>query len=175
MTRLLLLIALMLPGFALPAGNWNSQLQGGGTVSVDPATNRATVTRGGITSQLWDGAHRLQDGTILITHHGVAIPNESILQSREIQPPEAEEWEDVRIVGTSPCEKLVHRVCGEQDQCTDAEACDPSRQLLVMETEERNTSKNRSLMSYTSGQCLKAMKDRDFFTTCAKAGVTVTK
>jgi hypothetical protein len=175
MTRVLLIIALMLPVLALSAGDWSSQLKSGGTVTVDPTTNRATITRGGITSQLWDGAHRMQDGSILITHHGVAIPNESILQSREIQPPQTEEWEGVRIVGTSPCERLVRRVCGDKSQCSDAEACNPSQQLLEMETGERNASKNHGLMTYTSGQCLKAMKDREFFTTCAKAGVTVTK
>ena len=168
MTRLPLLLSVMLP-IAVTAADWTAQLKGGGTVSVDPNTNRATVTQGGVTSQIWDGAHRLQDGTILITNRGVAIPNESILESRQIKPPETEEWEGVRIVGTSPCERLVRRVCGDEDQCTDAEACGPSRQLLDMESDERNASKNRGLMTYTSGQCLKALKARGFFANCPKA------
>jgi hypothetical protein len=171
MTRLPLLLSVMLP-IAVTAADWTSQLKGGGTVRVDPHTNRATVTQGGVTSQIWDGAHRLQDGTILITNRGVAIPNESILESRQIKPPETEEWEGVRIVGTSPCERLVRRVCGDEDQCTDAEACGPSRQLLDMESDERNASKNRGLMTYTSGQCLKALKHRGFFANCPKAPVS---
>jgi hypothetical protein len=170
-----LLLLLMLPAGAVLAAGWTSQLQGGGTVTVDPNTNRATVTQGGVTSQLWDGAHRLQDGTILITNRGVAIPNESILESRQIQPPETEEWEGVRIVGTSPCERLVRRVCGDKNQCGEAEACNPSHQLLDMETEERNASKNRGLMSYTSGQCLRALKERGFFASCPKAPVSATQ
>jgi len=175
MTRLTLLLSLLLPWGAALAGGWTSQLQGGGTVTVDPGTNRATVTRDGVTSQLWDGAHRLQDGTILITNRGVAIPNESILESRQIQLPETEEWEGVRIVGTSPCERLVRRVCGDKNQCGDAEACNPANQLLDMETEERNASKNRGLMTYTSGQCLKAMNERGFFANCPKAPVSATQ
>ena len=175
MTRLTLLILLMLPVFTAPAADWSSQLQGGGTVSVDPNTNRATVTRGGVTTQLWDGAHRLQDGSILITNHGVAIPNESILESRQAPPPETEEWEGVRIVGTTPCERLVRRVCGDKNQCGDADACNPSRQLLDMETGERDASKNRGLMTYTSGQCLKAMKQPEFFTSCPEAPVSATQ
>jgi hypothetical protein len=168
MTRLPLLLSVMLP-IAVTSADWTAQLKGGGTVRVDPYTNRATVTQGGVTSQIWDGAHRLQDGTILITNRGVAIPNKSILESRQIKPPETEEWEGVRIVGTSPCERLVRRVCGDEDQCTDAEACGPSRQLLDMESDERNASKNRGLMTYTSGQCLKALKARGFFANCPKA------
>jgi hypothetical protein len=175
MKRLYLLILLMLAVFAASAADWSSQLRGGGTVTVDPYTNRATVTRGGVTTQLWDGAHRLEDGSILITNRGVAIPNESILEYRKMPPLETEEWEDVPIVGTSPCEQLVRRVCGDKDQCNDAEACNPSRQLLDMESEERNASKNRGLMTYTSGQCLKAMKAPDFFASCPKAPVSATQ
>ena len=175
MTRLPLLILLMLPVSAVIAAGWSSQLQDGGTVAVDPNTNRATVTRGGVTTQLWDGAHRLQDGSILITNHGVAIPNESILESRQMEPPETEEWEGIRIVGTSPCERLVRRVCGDTGQCDDAEACNPARQLLDMETGERDASKNRGLMTYTSGQCLKALKERGFFAICPKAPVSATQ
>ena len=175
MTRLPLLILLMLPVLAVSAADWSSQLKGGGTISVDPDTNRATVTRGGVTTQIWDGAHRLEDGSILITNHGVAIPNESILESRQMKPPETEEWEGVRIVGTSPCERLVRRVCGDKGQCDDAEACNPSRQLLDMETGERNASNNRGLMTYTSGQCLKALKERGFFASCPKAPVSATE
>jgi hypothetical protein len=46
------------------------------------------------------------------------------------------------------------------------EACDPARQLLQMEQEERDTSSNPNLMTYTSGQCQNAMKDREYFGIC---------
>jgi hypothetical protein len=152
---------------AVTAAEWSSPLRGGGTVTVNPDTNRATVTKDGVTTQLWQGTHRLQDGSVLIINRGgVAVPNESIVQSRQLPPPETEEWQDIQIVGYSPCEKLVRRVCGKEDQCAGAEACDPSRQLLAMEKQERDASDNRNLMSYTSGQCLKALRDGEFFIAC---------
>jgi hypothetical protein len=154
--------------FLLPAqaAEWSSTLLDGSTVTVDPDTNRATITREGVTTPLWNGVHRTQDGSALIVKHGIATPNESIIESRRLPPPKTEEWEDVNIVGYSPCEQLVRRVCGRNGECLDAEACDPAQQLLAMEDEERNNAANRSLMTFTSGQCLSAMKDREYFTIC---------
>ena len=170
MIRLLLSAIAICVTFAA-AAEWSSRLQGGGTVMVNPDTNQATVTTDGVTTPLWEGTHRLQDGSVLIINRGgVAVPNEPILQSRQLPPATPEDWEDVQVVGYSPCEKLVRRVCGGSDQCAGEQACNPSRQLLSMEQEERNTSSNRNLMTYTSGQCLKALQDNDFFTACKLAG-----
>jgi hypothetical protein len=160
--------AILLAGFLLPvqAADWSSRLPDGSTVTVDPDSNRATVSRDGVTTPLWNGVYRMQDGTSLIVNHGIAVPTESIIESRRLPPPETGEWEGVNIVGYSPCEKLVRQVCGQQDQCASAEACDPARQLLEMEQQERNDSSNRNLMTYTSGQCMNAMKDREYFGIC---------
>ena len=167
MIRLPVAAAAAFAACAVTAAEWSSPLQGGGTVTVDPDSNRATVTKDGVTTQLWKGTHRLQDGSVLIINRGgVAVPNESIMQSRQLPPPETEEWQDIQIVGYSPCEKLVRHVCGKEDQCAGAQACDPSRQLLAMEKEERDASDNRNLMSYTSGQCLRALRDDEFFLAC---------
>jgi hypothetical protein len=150
------------------AAEWSSTLENGGTVTVDPDTDRATVTRDGVTAPLWNGVHRLQDGSSLIVNHGIAVPTEPIIESRRLPPPETEEWEDVNIVGYSPCEQLVRQVCGQQDQCAHVKACDPAHQLLEMETKERNDSSNRNLMTYTSGQCLNARKDVEYFVKCTR-------
>jgi hypothetical protein len=160
--------AVLLAGFVLPAlaTDWSSTLQDGSTVTVDPYTNRATVNRDGVATPLWNGVHRMQDGSSLIVNRGIAVPTESIIESRRLPPPETEDWEDVNIVGYSPCEQLVRHVCGREDQCADMEACDITRQLLEMEQQERNASSNRNLMTYTSGQCLNAMKDREYFSMC---------
>jgi hypothetical protein len=167
----------MMALFLLPAHavGWTSTLEDGGTVTVDPDTNRATVNRNGVVTPLWDGTHRMQDGSSLITNHGIAVPNESIIESRRPPPPETEEWQDVNIIGYSPCEQLVRKVCGQQGQCADAEACDLAHQLLGMETQERNDSSNRNLMTYTSGQCLKAIRDTQNFAACPPPGTVENK
>ncbi len=150
------------------AGDWRGQLQGGGTVTVDPTTNRAMVEVDGVKTQLWQGTHRMKDGSILIVNKGVAVPNESIIESRQLDAPQPQDWEDVQIVGFSPCAKLVQRICGMENQCANGDACSPARQLLEMEESERADSRNRNLMTFTSGQCLNAMKDEEFFTPCKR-------
>lgn len=164
------LAAALLAAFLLPAqaAEWSSKLLDGSTVTIDPDTNRATVTRDGVTTQLWNGVHRTQDGSTLIINSGIAVPNEAIIESRRLPPPEPEEWEDVNIIGFSPCEKLVRQVCGRQDQCADMEDCDLVNQLLLMEQQERSDNSNPNLMTYTSGQCLNAIKDRGNFAACAR-------
>jgi len=161
-------MGLLLPGTWLLAADWTSRLQDGSSVTVDPHTNRATVTRDGVTAPLWDGSHRMQDGSLLIINRGVATPNDAIIESRRQPPPKTEDWEDAPIVGYSPCEQLVRMVCGRQDQCMTAEACGAARQLLDMECEERAASHNRNLMTFTSGQCMKVQDDPEFFVPCSQ-------
>lgn len=167
-TRLLLLLVLALPVHTALAADPNFTLQKGGKVTVDPNTNRATVTRGGITTPLWDGTHRLDDGSVLIINRGVTVPNRAILESQEPKPPQPEEWEGAQIAGYSPCEKLTRRVCGTGDQCGEIEGCTLARQLLDMEQEERAASEDHNRMTYTSGQCQHVMTDAELFPICAQ-------
>jgi len=165
------LLLTMTPQWSQAAG-WAAPLVGGGEVRVDPRTNRATVLRGGVETQLWDGAHRLQDGSTLIIRSGQAVPNAAILESRQLpdQPEKsrAEEWIGVAIVGYSPCERLARRVCGVGQECGSAKACDLVRQLLGMEQRERNANDSPNYMTYTSGQCKEADQDRAFFVSCGQ-------
>ncbi len=166
MARPIIIAILAATAFTAQAGNWNARMLNGNEIVVDPDTNRATVTVHGVTTQLWEGTHRLQDGSVLIIRSGVAVPNKGILESRELPLPEPSEWEDAPIIGYSPCEKLVRRVCGKQGQCVDVTGCGPSQQLLSMEREEREASNNTNLMTFTSGQCLKADRDKEYFASC---------
>jgi hypothetical protein len=163
-----ILLVLLLQAHSVLAAERNFNLQGGAAVTVDPDTNRATVTRDGVTTPLWDGAHRMEDGSILIINRGVAVPNKDILEPEQLPPPEIEGWEGAPIVGYSPCEKLVRRVCGKEDQCGQVEGCILARQLLDMEKDERAASENRNRMTYTSGQCEKVVTDASIFPLCAR-------
>ena len=159
----------LLPGLAAPlqAADWNASLSGGrGEVTIDDS-NRATIRQGGAERPLWDGTHRLDDGSTLIIRQGIAVPNPSILESRrQIEPPKAEDWEGVRIVGTSPCERLERKVCGPENQCLAIEACSAVTQLVDREWDERRASHNTGYMTPTSGQCKQALEDTEFFVKC---------
>ena len=61
----LILPALLLAGAAC-AQNWTGSLDSGGVVRIDPNTNRATVYSDNGSTQLWDGTHELQDGSVII-------------------------------------------------------------------------------------------------------------
>jgi hypothetical protein len=167
-----LLFAALMPG-TVDAEQWSGTLKGGGQVVVDPRTNRITVERNGVQTQLWDGVHRLQDGTSITVRSGQVVPNKQILRSREERglPEEgegtsAEMWIGAPIVGYSPCEKLVRRVCGEDEQCAQQDGCSAARQLLEMEQQERAADPTPNRMTYASGQCQEADRDRQFFASC---------
>lgn len=166
--------AVLLSLFATQAvqAAWSSQLEAGGELAVDPRTNRATITRGGVTTPAWDGVHQLQDGTTLIIRSGQAVPNESILRARQLPAEsvtdQAEAWIGTPIVGYSSCEKLVRQVCGVNSQCEQSPACEPARQLLEMERQERTAASTPNIMTYSSGQCMQAFKDKAFFARCTQ-------
>jgi hypothetical protein len=158
--------------WAPQAAEWTAPLKGGGEVTVDPQTNRATLLKNGVQTQLWDGVHQLEDGSTLTIHSGQAIPNEEILRSREMpsepEPTEADQWVGAPIVGYSPCERLERRVCGVSQECSSAEPCHLARQLLEMESRERNKNDSPNYMTPASGQCQEASQDMAFFVTCGR-------
>jgi len=167
-TSFLLFLLLLLSARAALAADPNFRLQNSGAVTLDPDTNRATITRDGVTTPLWDGTHRMQDGSILIINRGVAVPNQPSSETRQLPLPEAEEWEGAPIVGYSPCEKLARLVCGKENLCGNTQGCNLARQLLDMEKDERAASKNRNRMTYTSGQCQNMASDTETFPLCAQ-------
>jgi hypothetical protein len=152
------------------ADPWTARLEQGGEVRVDPSTNRPTAVVGGEEVQLWDGVHRLQDGRELTVESGRVVPNREILRAREPWPEPAvpEQGTGRPIVGESPCERLVARVCGADGSCGDAADCGPARQLLAMERAEQQKAGTPGRTTFTSGKCVEALGDA-FFTPCAPA------
>jgi hypothetical protein len=162
----LLAAVLVLSVNPVAAAEWTTGMQGGGVISVNPNTQRATLTRDGVTTPLWNGVHRLQDGSVMIINHGEVVSGKPAATPSQLPAPEETDWEGALIAGYSPCEKLTHRVCGLHNECATSKACEPSRQLLAMEQEERTNAADGSRMTYTSGQCIKASNDMDFFAAC---------
>jgi len=163
----LYLLLWLFPAAGVQAADPTYQLEGGGRVVVDPVTKRATVTKGGVTTPLYDGTHRTTDNKVLIIRQGVAtVPGE--IPPPTPRKPEApvEQWEGAPIVGYSPCEKLVRKTCGNENECKQHEGCKLARQLLDMETTERDESESRNRMTYTSGQCIDVTPDTDTFPAC---------
>jgi hypothetical protein len=85
---------------------------------------------------------------------------------------EIESWLGTPIEGESPCEQLVKRVCGIAGACNGYPACAPARQLLETEQQERQASGEPGHMTYASGQCKEADRDRGFFSSCADGADT---
>lgn len=220
----------------IAAGSWTGSLGDGSVLKVDPETHRAMRYYNGGTAPLWDGAHRLEDGSVVIVRDGQAIPTEEMINTwkgapethpsmrerycdqlvrkacgfhdecstsqacvlaRQLlrmegeqqrrtpvgagpHPQTASSGECLDALGSaafpackgsvpelkeSPCKKLVDKVCGDSDRCADSPACNPARQLLGMENEERLESANPDAKTSTGAECENAM-DSDFFKPC---------
>ncbi len=160
-------LALLVDG-ALHAQTWQGQLQDGSRVQVDPNTNRPVVSspRGAVTP-LWDGVHRLQDGTSITVRDGVMVPNREVIELR--RGPPAATTQSFPASGAPPCTVLVRKVCGLSDQCAGMAACAHARQLrgigLEEERESAATGVTRGFMQ-TPAQCAEALRDEAFFMPC---------
>lgn len=124
----------LIPAFCASAQGvraWTGTLPDGAQVHVDPATRRATRVDGDSAVPLWDGVHRLDDGTVVIVREGTAIPSAPMLDAWEGAAPEQE------TLAGRPCELLVRRACGRENDCASAPDCVKARQLLNLEREEQ--------------------------------------
>jgi hypothetical protein len=219
--RTLLLAGL---GLSLPslAGSWSGTLPDGSQLRVDPDTRRAVRDQGGAARPMWDGVHRLDDGSVVIIRDGTAVPTRQMMETWQGGPEAAAaqpggECERLvqRVCGpddgcakaapcasarklrdaaagttgagqdaciqalsdpaypvcaavapgarATDCSRLVERVCGADGRCDKSPACDPARQLLGMESEER-TGDPKALTA-TGDQCRQAMTN-PFFKPC---------
>jgi hypothetical protein len=158
------LVALLACAGHAGAGTWRGELQTGGQILVDPDTHRALRQDGGATRQLWDGVHRLQDGSTVIVRDGVAVPTEDMYRAWSggavPEPIYAERW----------CKQLVRKTCGFDDACDNSAACLQARTLRADDERERREliiiggprSGAETAPTATEPRCLGALSDPAF-------------
>lgn len=115
----------------LVAETWQGQLQDGGRVLVDPETRRATGLIDGEQQPLWDGVHRLEDGSTIIVRDGVAVPSAPMLErwDRDAKPEP--------VYAQRFCDQLVRKTCGFDDACSATAPCLQARSLLTESRSEQ--------------------------------------
>jgi len=124
---LLAVCLLSAPFGPVRAASWTDTLQDGSVLKVDPNSHRAMRYYKGDVVLLWDGAHRLEDGSVVIVRDGQAVPTESMIRHWQAEP------------GSEPslhtrfCDQLVRKVCGFRDECSQSQPCVLARQLLGLE------------------------------------------
>jgi hypothetical protein len=143
-------------------------------VRVDPRTNRAVVEGpGGYETQLWDGVHRLSDGTELIVRDGRVVPNRQILDQGGAAPepplpqetPQAVPPRSPAAAGRDFCSDLVRQSCGSDNACSDATKCSAAHQLQRMAAEERARGADPAAPVEADLKCREALRN-DFFAPC---------
>lgn len=143
--------------------SWTKGLEDGGVVSVDPNTNKATVYTGKGSTQLWDGAHRLNDGTVIIVRDGIVTSGAASAAPLASEP--AADNEPTEPLASSACVELVIKVCGFNGECKDEPGCSPARQLMQLEKDEAWQTRSNG-PNNTSVQCREALENERFFARC---------
>jgi len=146
----------MLTWASLPmAADWRGQLSDGTQVEVNSQTHRAWHLNHGQRRPLWDGVHRLADGSVVIVREGRAVPQAGMLDawSRPETPKTGSRLAD--------CERLLDHACGTDWRCVRAEPCRAARQLGAMADEAETAEAADEL----AAQCREALAS-DFFTPC---------
>ncbi|MEI6414236.1 MAG: hypothetical protein WCP34_08250 [Pseudomonadota bacterium] len=145
---------------AAPLGAWETRLQDGSPVTIDPDTRKPVVSES--QRSLWDGIHRLEDGSILTIRQGVAVPTESL-----IHPPDPPLPHPARTGETSPCQPLIDKVCGVSRACAHSAACKTAEQLGRFEAEEQREKGLRpGRISEGGQQCQTALANHHYFVAC---------
>ena len=161
--KTLLLSFVLLP---LLAQGGPSSLKDGSLITVDPVTGKATRYTDSGTNQLWDGTHRLDDGSVVIVRDGIVISGANNQQAAqpEARQPLAPEATTASAEAVSPCMELMIKVCGFNGVCNKSPACSPARQLLKLEGEE--AWRGGIKKGESAGQCREALQQEKFFKPC---------
>jgi hypothetical protein len=155
---------------AFPA-SWDTELANGQQLSVDPTTNRAVIqSDDGRGRPLWDGVHRLRDGSTITVRSGVMVPNEEIEILGRIGPADAVKTEPGQSSTVSPtaaddcCNELVLKTCGLRNTCGQSEPCQLSRQLKALQRQPCDMSQDNP--GWAEARCREALDDDEQFSAC---------
>ncbi|MCB1869047.1 MAG: hypothetical protein KDI43_11075 [Gammaproteobacteria bacterium] len=161
-----ILLAIFIFSYATqsPAQSWTKGLEDGGVVSVDPRTNKATIYTGKGTTQLWDGTHRLNDGSVIIVRDGIVTSGAGSVAPLAAEA--AADDESSAPLASSACVELVIKVCGFSGECRNEPGCSPARQLMQLEKDEAWQTQSKG-PNETSAQCREALKNESFFARCS--------
>ncbi|TVQ93756.1 MAG: hypothetical protein EA400_01955 [Chromatiaceae bacterium] len=152
----LLLLALLPSALA---ESWQGALQRGGTLTVDPGSRRALIEQDGRERPLWDGVHRLEDGSTVTIRDGIAVPTAAMLDTWRGGPVPAATYID------RYCQQLVRKTCGFDNACNHGAACLRARTLLAAEGREQRDlplTAGSHPQTDTSGRCRAALAEPDF-------------
>ncbi|CAK0774238.1 exported hypothetical protein [Gammaproteobacteria bacterium] len=156
----LLLFLWLLATVAVPAAiaDSNTHLQDGTPILIDENSRTVYVLEGTVRRPLWDGVHRLENGSTFTVNGGILI--------NEFRSPEARSPRHGPPGAPSSCEVLVTRVCGSDNHCAANPGCPAARQFLQMEEKERAPGDPPSIMTPTSDSCAEALGDAAYFASC---------
>jgi len=139
---------------------------GGGVVRMDPNTQKPTHHSDQGSVPLWDGVHRMDDGSVVIVKGGVVVKDERVLDKVTQQ-----QANDPVAAKPSDCMDLVKKLCGAQNECASNPGCSPARQMLSLEEDEirsRTADGFSTVNLETTRQCREALHDESYFARCEK-------
>jgi len=159
---LLLGLLLMAPLAAVAADSgWIGGMEDGSVVRIDPESNQATRFSGEGAVQLWDGVHRMQDGSTVTVKDGVVTSRSGGQADTPVFAPAPSD----PGLAPSACVALEIKVCGFYGECRESPACSPARQLMELERSEAWQNRGESA-NQTTAQCMEALQNDAFFAPC---------
>lgn len=184
----LILIGITSIAGSLNAAEWRTQLGNGQPIVVDPTTNRAVIQSGiGQGRPLWDGVHRLQNGSTITIRSGIVVPNEALSSPTSPMPSPAVEISADTTTPDVPadqksttdsarapanrtsrhrghCDHLVLKTCGLNGGCDDAESCHLARQLRKVQQKAKYPGLGN--IGWAEERCREALMDDDGLSAC---------
>jgi hypothetical protein len=161
------------PVSAIAQTGWSGSLHDGREIVADPRSNKVVIGSGKAHGQpLWDGVHRLSDGSTVTIRAGVMVPNASSSSPSASANPQASLTvaplpRPSNTAGgpqTAHCDQLVLKTCGMRQDCRSLESCRLATQLRQLRHQPVSASTDNR--HWAEGQCLKALQDEAAYPPC---------